>query len=500
MRRFIALLSALLAFIAVAVTPTPANAATGLTQADTRAAFSQIAIDELNAAESGDLADGTITYSTDASVNEGIPALVYAFTARLEAFRNGGDWSAPAVTTYINKVLSLKTTSNTYGDEGFITGQGGVDRMGDGTTNPADTLLAVTQADHVGPMFLQAAAQMPATYGPDVDLVVDSLMAMPVMTLSAPGDAWDGDKCMAYDDSPNDAGYCMPNVSLGAAAMLQRALDAGYNGSHLTSDVQALIDSLKPLGTDMYGTNITGQGGPNPGHWWPYCWNNVANSKFPVGFTRAQKAQDWNHEAYTAESADYLGLATGEDSLNTHLHDPHYNPYYSFHPNSPDGNHVQDIAGRLRMEYLRPTYGPKNTLQEAQWDEAEYNSLNKNADLRVQLGEWAARLAGNADAQASIVYTVGSIDQLTVDGGNTHPAGAQIVLRSFVRNNVATPIVDKPTSLHLAGARTTKLDSKTTGLRGNIAYVTTMPSSGSRCFSIWTANGTKAPRVCVTVG
>lgn len=489
------LLASLAALIAPIAVTSPAHAA-ALTDAQTRDAFRAVALDQLDYVENHQLADGTITYSTNKSANEGIPAQVYAYTARLEAFRNGGDWTAPAVKTYIDKVLALKqATPNSRGQTGFLTGQGGQDRMGDGTVNDDQTILTVTQADHVGPMFLAAAKALPATYGPEVDFLVDSIMLEPVHTIQNAGsNPWQSDFCMAYDDNPNDADYCFPNVSIGAAAFLQRALDAGYHGTRqTTSDVQNMIAKLKPLATDMYAP--AGQRGPDAGHWWPYAWDDATAT-----FTRANvtTAQDWNHEAYTAESADYLGIAAGADSLTAHVGSAWYNPTYAYTGRS-DGDAVTDIQGRLRMAYLRPNDNTRNLLLEAQWAEGVYTNQAKNASSRIQLGLWASRLAENATSTADLTFNVGSLAPATADDTSV-PKGSKTVIRSTVYNNYGTPIVQKSLELHLAGAHTGQVGTaKKTGLRGNIGFTVTLPNTvTTKCYAVQSTNGTTSNRVCVS--
>ncbi|HET7389078.1 MAG TPA: hypothetical protein VFJ19_20710 [Nocardioidaceae bacterium] len=435
------------------------------TDEDARARFREIALTQLD----------EIRRKRTEGDDLGLASLTIAYQARLEAFA-AGSWDDPRVQETLGDLLKFKTTGNQRGSSGYLRpAQGSWDAFGDGSPNTADTVYSVTLADHVGPTVLDAVSHgvLPET---EAYFVVDALLALPVHQ-SPFGDY------LPYSDSPTDQAFATVNVSVGAAAFLQQAMDAGIS----RPGQRELIDRLSPLAGATYEVEMP--------HWWPYAYcTDPDNPRYGVGWVRDPAEQDWNHEAYTAETADVLGLPVAETALDYHLHHPVYDPL----GRPVTGRRARDVMGRLRMEYLRPGYNPRNTITDAQWYYRTWrDDPSFDAAQNAQLGLWCSRLAENADALALADFGVGSLDPATA---HPHPAtpGEPVRISSTVRNHGGVPIVDKQVWLRLAGAQDETLATVHTGLRGEAEFTVTM-SDHEVCYRVVAADGVASERVCVAL-
>ncbi|MGH3444127.1 MAG: hypothetical protein ACRDPB_02015 [Nocardioidaceae bacterium] len=433
------------------------------TDEDARARFAAMATTQLE----------VIRAKRAAGDDLGLESLTIAYQVRLEAFV-AGKWDDPRVHDTLQALLALKTTGNQRGNSGYLRpAQGPWDAFGDGSTNTADTIYTVTLADHVGPTILEAVSYgvLPET---EAYFVLDALLALPVH------DSPFGEY-LPYSDSPTDQAFPTVNVSVGAAAFLQQALQAGTT----RPGQQELIDRLSPLAAATYEIEEP--------HWWPYAYcTDPDNPRYDVGWIRDPGEQDWNHEAYTAEAADLLGLPVAEAALDYHLHHPVYDPL----GRPVTERRARDVMGRLRMEYLRPGYNPRNTITDADWYYRTWrDDPGFNGAQNAQLGVWESRLAGNGQALALADFGVGSLDPATADPRSAQ-AGSPVRVATTVRNHSGIPIVDKQVQLRLAGAHDDLLATGRTGLRGDVEFGVTMPAH-EVCYRVVAADGVASERVCV---
>lgn len=412
-----------------------------------------------------------------------------AYQAELTAFKYG-TW---------NNQETLDLLDNVYAEK-KATAQGGYgmnrehDAFGDGdcsqgiSCNSEATTYTVTTADHVGEVLLNGyqAGVVPAS---EVYYVVDALMAQPTV-LTGHGE------CMLYSSKPaNDGDWCVVNVSAGAAAFLKKAHDAGIQ----RTGQLALVNDLKPfvtwsyeqaieeLSADAQGVNsaIIKQG------FWPYAYEKSTGS---WQFSRDGRAQDWNHNAYTSESAITLGLSSGLDSAEDMLDMPNYRhpKILRTPPYERKVTDAREVEGRMRIQGLLPNHKPKNMWQDARFYVDNYT--NRALTDHAQAGRWAARMADNAHADSIVAKTADFLitpkvyigDTLYPGNPATVPSGSKIVLRGDVRvtdsslgtDRQYTFIVNKDVIFRVNGA---KYDGpKNTGIDGNIAFVYTIHSN--TCF------------------
>lgn len=377
-----------------------------------------------------------------------------SYRARLEAWRSGS-YNSPSVTPWLNKVLDSKITdsNNPYGGYGLTYPR---DAYGDGTTNPSNTVYTVTDADHIGPTIL-AAAQAGAVDDSEVYFIIDSIMHQPIV------DTGYG-KCMAYSDQPSDSNYCTLNVTLGAAAFLKNAYDAGYSRP---GQLQ-MVEDLKPFAEYAYEN-----GGARPG-FWPYGYEIGTGRWWGSG----GKSQDWNHNSYTAEAARDLGMWQGYDSLRKMEDKPNYLKAIP-----------RDVEGRLRAVSDLPDYKPTNMWQDMQWYASFDNGPvgSRAYTDYAQAALWASRLAENADA-SSIVAKKATVAKgpwvyLHKNGHDTLvtgpvPTGSTLIFRGIVRED-QTNIIYKRVVFRYGNHN--RIDAKRTGNVGNIAFVT---KARNRCYQL----------------
>lgn len=463
----------------------PAQAAT---QSDVQADWRQLALDELTLLNS-DIAGGC---DVD---HLGLGTFAQSFQARLIAFKydTAGGYNNTSSQSALNEVLGMKVShgvTSQFKKSGSGYGIGeldancnpvATDAFNDGSQNDPNTIYTVTLADHVGPMLLDAYDQG-AVSGSEVQFVVDALMNQPTQDFTLP-DGRGPFKCMLYSDNANDEGYCVNNVTLGAAAFLQRAYDDGFQSpGQLT-----LINDLKAFPQATFGVTTAG--------WWPYALSDhdhYQGSVFlPKGYWSSTNTsspwfnkEDWNHAAYTAESAQYLGMAEADTAYHAMLDNPNYTPGLT-------ENQGRDVFGRIRAQAIHPTWGTENLWRDAQfWVNNYSEATDKNASEHAQFGFWAARMAGVSDAAAETAFTttflatpriyLSSADAAPgVDktyGGLITP-GSKVYIGGTVRTHgSSTMILRKPVQFW-DGALTGQIDvTKLSGLNGNFTWVVTAPT------------------------
>lgn len=418
-----------------------------------------------------------------------------AYQAELTAFKYG-TWNNPETLALLNNVYAAKKATGGYGLEAPT------DAFQDGTNNSTGTTYTVTTADHVGETLLEGYKQgvVPVS---EVYSVVDALMNQPIIGTGQ-------GKCMLYSNSPNDTNWCVINVSAGAAAFLQKALDAGIS----RSGQQALIDSLKPFITWSYERGVEELSIDSSGNkttiikhgFWPYAYEKTTGT---WRFSREGRAQDWNHNAYTSESAITLGLPSGMDSATDMLDMPNYrSPRIDPKTLERLVTDAREVEGRMRIQGILPDYRPTNMWQDATFYSDNYT--DRALTDYAQAGRWAARMAGNANADsvtpkvAEFLSTPKSYIGSTLYTGNpsTVPAGSKIVLRSDVREYTGLTdqyrkyamIVKKPVVLKANGV---VVETKTSGIDGNIAFVYTI--NKNTCFEFSVVGEASANQKCVNV-
>lgn len=405
-----------------------------------------------------------------------LPAWVNAYRAELEAFKQG-TWNNTKTTQYLNNVFASQKIPGGYGRSTDW------DWYGDGHVEPADTVVTVTTSEHVGPTIIRAyqAGVVPAYRVSDI---VDALMAQPIeSTPYGP--------CMSYySDSQNDPKhYCTINVSAGAAAFLQQAADAGV----VQPGQLELADSLRDSITGLYEAGAAEDGT------WPYSYRITDG-----GFTQPD-GQDWNHNAFTAESAHTLGLAVGNDSYLKKLSAPNYaldndgaiNPF--------------EVVGRLRAQGIRTSLYPENTLADAQYYQQWVDSQPLGAvptTSLLQAAMWEARLASidYLVAGTGVPYTATTITKPDVyvngdkDGNGVAVDNSTLVLRSKVSfvNDRGERVYVPFKEVRLARIGSGVLEAKTTSPQGDIAFVTQFTRDS--CYELRIpADDLKSPQYCLTV-
>lgn len=413
----------------------------------------------------------------------------YAYQTRLTAFKYG-TWDHPEVRALLDKVYAQKKPGGYGMNEAW-------DAYGDGTVNPEDTVYTVTNADHVGLVLLEGY-EAGVVDESEIYFIVDALMNQPVFETGH-------GKCISYSDQiAHSKDWCVVNVSLGAAAFLQKALDAGI----ARPGQQQLINDLKPFGAWSYekADFELGSGAITRRGFWPYAYEKTQGY---WRFSREGRAQDWNHNAYTAESAITLGMWQGMDSVQKMLDQPNYeSSNYIESKGERKATKPREVQGRLRAQGLVPNYKPQNMWQDALYYQNNFPS--RSFTDYAQGGFWAARLAENADGNSIVAKTADVLstpkvykrDNLKKGNPATVSDNSTIVLRSDVRqidtsqpdNYDHTFIVYKNVEFIVDGV---KVDEKTTGVDGNIAFVYTVRKD--TCFVFRVPGEADSNKKCVNV-
>lgn len=448
----------------------------------------------------------------DGDLDLGIPSIAYSWQTLVAADNAGWNFQDPTVQADMNRVLGLYTTNGDGGKAGFLTGQASFHTE----------ILTVTAADHVGPLLLKAAQYDPADYGSWLNKAVDQVMSAPVVRIKNPNTGLYMD-CKSYY---TDQSYCAVNVALGDADFLNQARAMGYLGTGYTdSDIQTVIDGATQIAQYAFALGTK--------HWFPYSLNtdgSIVSLGNGCGQTKPRTPEDWNHEAFVMESLMDLGIdnlgdygSTAKGALDYHLNHHDYNSgeFNGFDLTTgckSDLDAAADIKGRLRMEYLDPSNvdeDPHNTLIDVNWmldtwgtKRDDTGQLYHTASNAMQTSLYSLRLAeAGSDTLSdddSIVQTITQPQKRCADNtyncDNTTADGATVTIDAFVQDGLGVGIVDKSVDLHYDGGSTALIASKTTGLRGNIAFTYKMPSTSgaTKCFNIKSANGTASPKLCLT--
>lgn len=468
------------------------------TDATARANWRAYALSELanmEALRAADIAAGD-TNGDGNLVDDMTEAWSTAYQAELTAFKYG-TWNNPETLTLLNKVYSLEKPGGGYGFEEDY------DAFQDGSKNLKSTIYTVTNTDHVGEPLLEGYKQgvVPRS---KVESIVNRLMTQPV--ISTPNG-----KCLLYSNNPNDANWCVLNVSLGAAGFLQKAYDAGIQVPGqltLVNDLKPLIvwsyeKGVEEISADAQGVNqvIIKQG------FWPYAYEKTTGT---WQFSRDSRAQDWNHNAYMAENAIYLGISQGTNSINNMLDFANYrNPKINrTAPYERVATDAREVQGRMRIQGVKPTRVPKNMWQDATFYSDNYT--NRAITDYAQGGRWAARMAGNALSDTEVAHTVDFIttpksyvgSKLYTGNPSVVPSGSKVTLRADVRQTVNLDsyrvyrfIVKKPVQLLRNGVL---VETKTSGIDGNIAFVYTV-TGNNNCFVFRVAGEKDSNQKCVNV-
>lgn len=394
------------------------------------------------------------------------------------------------------------------------------DSMNDGSVNDPDTIYTVAQTDHYGPALLEATAQ--GALDPQYLNSVLDLLVNHIPVISTPyGD------CMVYSDNPNDDEWCAINVSAGAASFLKKAQDAGFS----IPGQSALIDDLKPLVANTYGaaynqpSSVMADDSKSSEpttqdlqdhtyeHYWPYAWVPGHGRWTTPGFTRPDS--DYNHEAYTVDSAIELGLSVGHTANQYHLnytqyaHEDRAWPY-----DDTQANRIRDVVGRMRMQSLDPSVAPEGMLSDALWyhDTFGGDKYNYPASEDGQVGMWALRLSNVAvaeDANTRLSNWIAT-PKLYDNSADREPITGRvssdnvIYFRATVRRG-ASP------EWYFIPRKTVKMvrtypndgqvmDTKPTGQQGNISFSWETPHTHDlkRCFKFVVPGESESNPKCVT--
>ncbi|MBJ2120960.1 hypothetical protein I6N91_08225 [Arthrobacter sp. MSA 4-2] len=422
------------------IPPTP-------TEAGSRSGWNSIARDMFHRMES------------DPDGQEDYASWTYAYQARMAAEYRG--WQHPTTQQYLAKVYSLNKADGGYG-----MGKSW-DAFGDGSVNPASTTYTVSTADHVGEVLL-AGHLAGAVPKEELVAVVDSLLSTPI-------DDTPNGRCMAYSKSPSDrpsTAGCVVNVSLGAAAFLNKVADSGVldDDPPRLAHTYRVVSQLKWLGINTYNETLGG---------WAYLY--LPSGKPPFG---RLPVQDANHNAYTFESAITLyGRQWLNDGMARWLAKPP--PFPAFF----------DLTGRVRQQSLTPSVHAQNALKDAAF-------VSGNVTLRTQyaqLGMWSMRLAKSAtlhSMQWRPTASIGSIGVFNSKGTRlttTVRKGSTVYLRSTVLSGTAVPIVNQTVKLSIDGSYSSR---KTTGHQGNIAFTATVTRNS--CYSLTVSKEYTASKTPVT--
>lgn len=159
----------------------------------------------------GDRSDALLTR---ALVADPTGATAGNYTSLTEALGRRRGWTDPATSTYLAKVMSLRKPDGGWGLERAY------DAFNDGSVNPAATTYTVSLVG-VGEMLL-LGYQAGVVDRTTMITVLQRLYAIPRIPVT-------GGYCLSYSAAAadNQAGYCVHNVSAGAAAFLVRAQRAG---------------------------------------------------------------------------------------------------------------------------------------------------------------------------------------------------------------------------------------------------------------------------------
>ena len=239
------------------------------------------------------------------------------FELRLLARRDG--WDSPAVTDALEHLLQLRNSDGGWGV------QVAWDAFGNGTINPADTSYTVTTAEHVGPALLEAWDH-DLVSDEDLRAAVDSVMAAPTWKVT-------GGRCIGYSSSRNDAGLCVPNVSMGAAAWLK----------DVRNTTGWVVPGLNELVADVT-TASRYQWNPTTGYW---SYSDMAIHR--------GRPQDARHQGYTIQSALTLDPKLGHTASALVLANPWWRQP-TRGPVSDFGNGLSQIAfANCRTAALAPS-------------------------------------------------------------------------------------------------------------------------------------------------
>lgn len=287
---------------------------------DTWRALARSALDRFERTD-GVAAGGTGTHN----------AQIYAWAAAASEILRGVD--APESRRYLAKLMALRNPDGGWGLNYAY------DAFQDGTPNPAPTTYTVTLADHVGPVFLVAATEDRATWGPVVADIVGLILSTPRI------DTPDG-ACVAYSRHPNDvaAGRCVHNVNAGAAKFLLDASRAGFGRPGIAELVEGI--TRREVAAYRPGTKD-----------WPYADSG--------------KISDAPHTAYLADSMSYLapplGAGVSDAMLATAFTDDWRDPYAhmrlaalpaaaAMDPGGPDQPSRWCLAANRWLDHEIPTF------------------------------------------------------------------------------------------------------------------------------------------------
>lgn len=202
----------------------------------------------------------------------------YASQAGTSAWLYG--WSHTYTQAYLTRVLGMANPDGGYGLGASY------DAFQDGTVNPASTSYLVTVADHVGRPLL-AGYRAGAVPRARVQALVDLVVGWPRL----PG--IDRGVCLAYSAHANDLqpGYCVHNVSAGAALFLIEANAAGFGATGLHAlIVDITLHEVQAARHAEYGEPVT----------WPYIGDG--------------DDQDVDHNSYSAEAVYRLAYWLGREA------------------------------------------------------------------------------------------------------------------------------------------------------------------------------------------
>ena len=413
-------------------------------------------------------------------------AWLFASQASLTAFKyeSQGGWSHPEVQALLDKVYSEKKPAGGYGEDvrWDAFGEERSEKLPAGSsTNPASTVYTVDVSDHVGEPLIEGydAGVVPRS---ELEYIADALWKQPLVTTP------DG-VCVAYSDQgepgiqayPDDQDYCVVNVSAGAAACLQRLLDRGIlPAGETTGSVAARINELKTFIVASYE-----KGGGKSGDYvrpgfWPYLYD-LRQKRYE------SSPQDWNHNAFTAQSAQTIGLPMADDAIDKMLDQVDY----SIRSGASFANNTREIQGRLMAQTLKPDYKPQNTLAEALYFKDKTPTVWKPNTVHAQGGMWAMRLALTGTAESAEYRPVEFITTPRLYRVGNEAAGPvrrarinrRYVVRATVRwNGTSDFVTNIPTELRRHGVVRAR---KPTGFdTAGVRYVVTVRTRGRPCFTV----------------
>jgi hypothetical protein len=406
-------------------------------------------------------------------------AFIYSYQTMLSAKYYG--WTDARTAQMLNNIYTQVKSDGGYGLniawDAFQVGSS----PNPANTNSVSTTYTVTTSDHVGRTLL-AGYKAGAVPQAKILQTVDSLLSTPIE------DTPNG-KCMAYSKSSYDqvgSVGCVINVSLGAAAYLKQVVNSGaLNGASdatRLANAQQIIAQLQPLGQQTYNQSAGG---------WPYRMGVNGQNARPT-----EPVQDWNHNAFTFESARELyGQAYVATGMTNALASPRFvSPF--------------DTVGRIRLQFWAPTTQPLNT-----WRDASYasNSVSVRTEY-AQLGLWAMRLGSNATGSMMDWRKTSSLGSIvlknsagTVLSPSSVVKNSTIIVSSVASSSNNTPNVFQNVRLYTtpSGGSRILTAQKTTGHQGNIAFAVTASQSGCYTLNIdapYTSTGLQLEKkLCITV-